>query len=95
MVYQLKYNIYMFDNNIKSSSISIFMEELISDEYLQSFRKKDAFLVTQMPLSHTKADLWRMMYDTGSNTLVMLSTPEPEDIVSQFLTFNSHNLICV
>ena len=40
---------------------------------LQNYRERNAFIVTQAPLSNTVADFWRMMWETKSAAIVMLT----------------------
>lgn len=42
-------------------------------KYLQNYRERNAFIVTQAPLANTVADFWRMMWDTKSAAIVMLT----------------------
>lgn len=41
--------------------------------YLQSYRQPAAFIVTQHPLPNTVKDFWRLVYDYGCTSLVMLN----------------------
>ncbi|KAL3876442.1 hypothetical protein ACJMK2_034287 [Sinanodonta woodiana] len=40
---------------------------------LQSNRQKDGLIVTQMPMEDTVIDFWRLVYDFGVRTIVMLN----------------------
>lgn len=40
---------------------------------LQSYRQPAAFIVTQHPLPNTVKDFWRLVYDYGCTSLVMLN----------------------
>ncbi|KAL3876444.1 hypothetical protein ACJMK2_034289 [Sinanodonta woodiana] len=40
---------------------------------LQSHRQKDGLIVTQMPMEDTVIDFWRLVYDFGVRTIVMLN----------------------
>lgn len=40
---------------------------------LQGYRQKDAYIATQGPLPHTIEDFWRMIWDSGSGSIVMLT----------------------
>ncbi|GFS22210.1 receptor-type tyrosine-protein phosphatase kappa [Elysia marginata] len=53
--------------------------DYINAVYLSSYTQKDQFIVTQMPLPTTLADFWRMMYDTGSSTIIMLNEFDRND----------------
>ena len=48
---------------------------------LQGHNRKDMFIATQMPLPTTVGDLWRMMYDYNSFTIVMLNPFDNTDKV--------------
>lgn len=41
--------------------------------FLQSYRQPAAFIVTQHPLPNTVKDFWRLVYDYGCTSLVMLN----------------------
>ncbi|XP_072048352.1 receptor-type tyrosine-protein phosphatase kappa-like [Amphiura filiformis] len=45
----------------------------INATYIHSYRRKDAFLTTQMPLPNTVCDFWRMVKDYKCATIVMLN----------------------
>ncbi|XP_055884947.1 receptor-type tyrosine-protein phosphatase T-like isoform X2 [Biomphalaria glabrata] len=53
--------------------------EYINAVYLSSYTQKDQFIVTQMPLPSTVADFWRMLYDTSSDTIIMLNEFDRND----------------
>ncbi|XP_077981840.1 receptor-type tyrosine-protein phosphatase kappa-like [Glandiceps talaboti] len=52
----------------------------INASFLTAYTRKDAFLATQMPMSHTIVDFWRMVYDYKTNTIVMLNDMDSEDM---------------
>lgn len=54
----------------------------------QGYRRKDAFIVTQMPLPNTAVDFWRMIYDQNSYCIVMLNEIEETDEVCFFFSFS-------
>jgi len=39
---------------------------------MQGYRRTNAYLVTQWPLTETISDLWRMIYEYSVNTVVLL-----------------------
>ena len=41
---------------------------------LQGYKKRDAFIVTQMPLPDTVVDFWTMIRDHSCRTIVMMNT---------------------
>ena len=48
----------------------------------QGFLKRNAYIITQMPLPHTVIDFWRMVYEHGCSSIIMLNSMEDEDDVS-------------
>lgn len=40
---------------------------------VQSYRQPAAFIVTQHPLPNTVKDFWRLVYDYGCTSIVMLN----------------------
>ncbi|XP_062618540.1 receptor-type tyrosine-protein phosphatase T-like isoform X4 [Saccostrea cucullata] len=55
----------------------------INAVFLNSYRRKDSFIVTQMPLPNTAVDFWRMIYDQNSYCIVMLNEIEESDEMCQ------------
>ncbi|XP_078317103.1 receptor-type tyrosine-protein phosphatase kappa-like isoform X4 [Crassostrea virginica] len=55
----------------------------INAVFLNGYRRKDAFIVTQMPLPNTAVDFWRMIYDQNSYCIVMLNEIEETDEMCQ------------
>ncbi|XP_012937090.1 receptor-type tyrosine-protein phosphatase T [Aplysia californica] len=53
--------------------------DYINAVYLAGYTQKDKFIVTQMPLPTTVADFWRMLYDTSSDTIIMLNEFDRND----------------
>lgn len=49
---------------------------------VQGYKCKSEYIITQMPLPHTVIDLWRLVYEHGVGTLVMLNPWDPDDEVS-------------
>ena len=50
-------------------------------------------MATQMPLPDTQEDLWRLLYDRSSKTVIMLNELDTADEVS--VRSRSHNKIIV
>lgn len=48
---------------------------------VQGYKCKSEYIITQMPLPHTVIDLWRLVYEHGVGTLVMLNPWDPDDEV--------------
>ncbi|KAK3091539.1 hypothetical protein FSP39_020606 [Pinctada imbricata] len=51
----------------------------INAVFLDSFRRKDAYIITQMPLPLTAVDFWRLIYDHNSYCIVMLNEVDKAD----------------
>ena len=66
-----------------------FMEKVV----FQSFKNKYGMMATQMPLPDTQEDLWRLLYDRSSKTVIMLNELDTADEVS--VRSRSHNKIIV
>ena len=48
----------------------------------QNFKSKLGCIATQMPFPHTQEDLWRLLYDRASKTIVMLNEIDQNDEVT-------------
>ncbi|ESN99978.1 hypothetical protein HELRODRAFT_140014, partial [Helobdella robusta] len=53
--------------------------DYINAVYLDSYRKKNAYLITQMPMTHTVIDMWRLVYEVRCGTLIMLNPWDEND----------------
>ncbi|XP_014783728.1 receptor-type tyrosine-protein phosphatase T isoform X3 [Octopus bimaculoides] len=53
--------------------------DYINAVFLNSYKKRDAFIVTQMTLPNTVVDFWRLIYDHNSSTIVMLNEIDEKD----------------
>ncbi|XP_013775548.1 receptor-type tyrosine-protein phosphatase epsilon-like [Limulus polyphemus] len=51
----------------------------INAAFVNGYRKKDEFIVTQMPLPHTVYDFWKLLYNSKARTIVLLNEMEPND----------------
>jgi Protein tyrosine phosphatase len=59
----------------------VLLEMMNSDEstsyinaaYVDSYKHRNTFILTQSPLPHTVDDFWRMLCEHGSTTLIMLN----------------------
>ena len=49
--------------------------------FLQSYRQPAAFIVTQHPLPNTVKDFWRLVYDYGCTSLVMLNEIDMAQVI--------------
>lgn len=54
--------------------------------FLQSYRQPAAFIVTQHPLPNTVKDFWRLVYDYGCTSLVMLNEIDLAQVNSSSFT---------
>jgi protein tyrosine phosphatase len=55
----------------------------------QSYRQPAAFIVTQYPLPNTVKDFWRLVYDYGCTSIVMLNEVDLSQV-------NEHGmLLCI
>ncbi|XP_070563073.1 receptor-type tyrosine-protein phosphatase kappa-like isoform X2 [Ptychodera flava] len=53
--------------------------DYINASFVDGYKRKDAFLATQMPLPNTIVDFWRLLYDYKSCSVVMLNAMDPTD----------------
>ena len=47
---------------------------------LQSYRIQHAYIATQAPLDTTFHDIWRLVYDSGASTIVMLNKVDDDGV---------------
>ena len=43
---------------------------------IQGYKQRNAFIATQCPMESTANDFWRMMWESQSAVIVLLSNPE-------------------
>ncbi|XP_072047180.1 uncharacterized protein [Amphiura filiformis] len=55
------------------------MSPYINAAFMNGYKKKDLFISTQMPLTHTVVDIWRMMYDYNCTSIVHLNAMDHEE----------------
>lgn len=55
--------------------------------FLQSYRQPAAFIVTQHPLPNTVKDFWRLVYDYGCTSLVMLNEIDLAQVNFSLISF--------
>ncbi|XP_067932335.1 receptor-type tyrosine-protein phosphatase delta-like [Watersipora subatra] len=49
--------------------------DYINANYIQDAKKRNKFIACQGPIDQTIEDMWRMIHDTNSSTIVMLTNP--------------------
>lgn len=58
---------------MKSASLACVHLECVSPCWLQGYLCPNEFIATQGPLPGTVADFWRMIWETGTHTIAMLT----------------------
>ncbi|XP_038069540.1 tyrosine-protein phosphatase 99A-like isoform X2 [Patiria miniata] len=53
--------------------------DYINASFLQGYRRNKEFIVTQYPLKDTMTEFWRMLWESNSTTIVMLTDKEEDD----------------
>ena len=66
-----------FHNMTRNISINI-SSRYSPDSCIQSFRRHDGYLLTQMPLPNTVVDFWRLVLDHKCPTIVILEEVESQ-----------------
>ncbi|XP_064476684.1 receptor-type tyrosine-protein phosphatase mu-like isoform X2 [Ornithodoros turicata] len=80
------------DNRLKNRSIEILPDDTgrpvlgagassiyINAVYANGYAKRKQYIATQYPLLITVEDFWQLVYDSGSQTIVLLNDIEPKD----------------
>ncbi len=68
-------NVYPYDNTrVQLTAIAgQLSSDYINASYVHGYVHANAFIATQAPLPNTFADFWRMIWETNSRTVVMVS----------------------
>ncbi|KAI0221675.1 Receptor-type tyrosine-protein phosphatase T [Lamellibrachia satsuma] len=61
------------------SRLSSEASDYINAVYVDSFRRENGYLLTQMPLPNTIVDFWRLVYDQECPTIIMLDEVDSQD----------------
>jgi len=67
-----KYDLVIYINPTSIFYMCIFIRLTFKYILLQGYKRRHEFIITQMPLSTTKADFWRLVEEHDVHTIVMM-----------------------
>lgn len=67
--------------------------DYINANYIDGYRKQNAYIATQGPLPETFGDFWRMVWEQRSATVVMMTRLEEKSRVSPHDYFAALNCV--
>ena len=53
--------------------IVVLIADLISLDFLQGYRYRNAYIATQGPMAETTEDFWRLLWEHNSTIIIMLT----------------------
>jgi netrin-G3 ligand len=62
--------------------------DYINANYMDGYRKQNAYIATQGPLPETFGDFWRMVWEQRSTTVVMMTKLEERSRVGRWLSLS-------
>uniref|UniRef100_A0A672JLR1 Receptor-type tyrosine-protein phosphatase F n=1 Tax=Salarias fasciatus TaxID=181472 RepID=A0A672JLR1_SALFA len=75
-------NVIAYDHSrVVLTSVDGTSSDYINANYIDGYRKQNAYIATQGPLPETLSDFWRMVWEQRSNTIVMMTRLEEKSRV--------------